>query len=241
MLENKKILIVDDDIELISILKNYLSKYNFNVKNVINSIQMQRLLVREIFHLIILDLVLPGEDGLSVCKRLRSEDNFIPIIIVTAKNDDIDRVIGLEVGADDYISKPFNPRELLARIRSLLRRQYYETSSISLFKEDIIVKFGNCELNLITREMFKNNKKIFLTSSEFSILKVLINNAKKPLSREKLMFLARGKEYNAIERSIDVQISRLRRLIENNSFKPRYIQTVWGLGYVFVPDSNNIQ
>ncbi len=239
MLKNKKILIVDDDIELISILKNYLNKYNFYVKNVVNSIQMQRLLIREIFHLIILDLVLPGEDGLTVCKRLRSEGNFIPIIMVTAKSDDIDRVIGLEIGADDYISKPFNPRELLARIRSLLRRQYYETSNITLFKENIIVKFGNCKLNLITREMFKNNKKIFLTSSEFSILKVLIKNAKQPLSREKLMFLARGKEYNAIERSIDVQISRLRRLIENNSVKPRYIQTVWGLGYVFVPDSSN--
>ncbi len=238
MLKSKKILIVDDDIELISILKNYLNKYNFYVKNVINSIQMQRLLIREIFHLIILDLVLPGEDGLSVCKRLRSEGNFIPIIMVTAKTDDIDRVIGLEIGADDYISKPFNPRELLARIRSLLRRQSYETSNISLFKEEIIVKFGDCKLNLITREMFKNNKKIFLTSSEFSILKVLIHNAKKPLSREKLMFLARGKEYNAIERSIDVQISRLRRLIEKNSVKPRYIQTVWGLGYVFVPDNN---
>ncbi len=241
MLKNKKILIVDDDIELISILKNYLNKYNFDVKNVVNSIQMQRLLIREIFDLIILDLVLPGEDGLSVCKKLRGEKNYIPIIMVTAKNDDIDCVIGLEIGADDYISKPFNPRELLARIRSLLRRQYYETSGISLFKENIIVKFGDCELNLITREMFKNNKKIFLTSSEFSILKVLINNAKKPLSREKLMFLARGKEYNAIERSIDVQISRLRRLIENNSVKPRYIQTVWGLGYVFVPDSNSLQ
>ncbi len=237
MLKSKKILIVDDDIELISILKNYLNKYNFYVKNVINSIQMQRLLIREIFHLIILDLVLPGEDGLSVCKRLRGESNFIPIIIVTAKNDDIDRVIGLEIGADDYISKPFNPRELLARIRSLLRRQSYEMSNVSLLKEDIIVKFGNCKLNLVTREMFKDNKKIFLTSSEFSILKVLINNAKTPLSREKLMFLARGKEYNAIERSIDVQISRLRRLIEKNSVKPRYIQTVWGLGYVFVPDN----
>ncbi len=241
MLKDKKILIVDDDIELISILKNYLNKYNFYVKNVVNSIQMQRLLIREVFHLIILDLVLPGEDGLTICKRLRSENNFIPIIMVTAKNDDIDRVIGLEIGADDYISKPFNPRELLARIRSLLRRQYYETSNITLFKENIIVKFGSCKLNLITREMFKDNKKIFLTSSEFSILKVLINHAKRPLSREKLMFLARGKEYNAIERSIDVQISRLRRLIESNSVKPRYIQTVWGLGYVFVPDSSNLQ
>ncbi len=241
MLKNKKILIVDDDIELISILKNYLNKYNFYVKNVVNSIQMQRLLIREVFHLIILDLVLPGEDGLTICKKLRSESNFIPIIMVTAKNDDIDRVIGLEIGADDYISKPFNPRELLARIRSLLRRQYYETSNINLFKENIIVKFGSCKLNLITREMFKDNKKIFLTSSEFSILKVLISHAKRPLSREKLMFLARGKEYNAIERSIDVQISRLRRLIESNSVKPRYIQTVWGLGYVFVPDNSNLQ
>ncbi len=233
----KKILIIDDDIKFSYSLENYLNKHNFYIKSILNSNQMEKVLLREIFDLIILDLVLPGEDGLSICRKLRNKNNNIPIIIVTAKDDDIDRILGLEIGADDYIYKPFNYRELLARIRSLLRRQYSNFSKFNI-QNNSIVKFGNCKLNLFTREMFKNKKKIFLTSGEFSILKVLINHAREPLSREKLMFLALKKKYHAIERSIDVQISKLRRLVEIDSMKPRYIQTVWGLGYVFIPDNN---
>ncbi len=234
MFKNKKILVIDDDIKFKLLLENYLTENNFYVKSVINFNQMKKILLREFFDLIILDLILPDEDGLSICKKLRNKNNYIPIIIVTAKNDDIDKILGLEIGADDYICKPFNNRELLARIKSLLRRKYYYFSEFIL--NSSIIKFGNCKLNLNTREMFKNNKKIFLTSSEFSVLKVLVNYSREPLSREKLMFLAFNKKYNAVERSIDIQVSKLRRLIEIDFMNPRYIQTVWGLGYVFIPD-----
>ncbi len=235
MKENNKILIIDDDLRLRSLLERYLNENKFYVKSVSNSKQMERLLTRESFNLIVLDLILPGEDGLSICRNLRNQNNFIPIIIVTAKNEEIDRIIGLEVGADDYISKPFNPRELLARIKAVLRRQFNELPGAPS-QEELIIKFGKFKLNLATREMFKNDNQIPLTSGEFAVLKVLVNHSREPLSRDKLMNLARGREYSVMERSIDVQISRLRRLIEENPIHPRYIQTVWGLGYVFIPD-----
>ncbi len=235
MKENCKILVVDDDIRLRSLLERYLNEQKFQVRSVSNSEQMERLLTRESFNLIVLDLILPGEDGLSICRKLRSQNNFIPIIIVTAKTEEVDRIIGLEIGADDYISKPFNPRELLARIRAVLRRQIIELPGAPSH-EEIIVKFGKFKLNLATREMFKKDELITLTSGEFAVLKTLVNHARKPLSRDKLMNLARGREYSAMERSIDVQISRLRKIIEENPVYPRYIQTVWGLGYVFIPD-----
>ncbi len=235
MKDNYKILVVDDDIKLRSLLERYLNEQKFQVRSVSNSEQMERLLTRETFNLIVLDLILPGEDGLSICRKLRGQNNFIPIIMVTARNEEIDRIIGLEIGADDYISKPFNPRELLARIRAVLRRQIVELPGAPSH-EEIIVKFGKFKLNLATREMFKENNLIILTSGEFAVLKTLVNHARKPLSRDKLMNLARGREYSAMERSIDVQISRLRKIIEENPICPRYIQTVWGLGYVFIPD-----
>ncbi len=238
MEKNHKILIVDDDIRLSSLLERYLNDQNYLVKSVSNAKQMNRVLSRELFDLIILDLILPDENGLSVCRKLRNYDNLISIIIITAKHEEIDRILGLEIGADDYILKPFNPRELLARIRAVLRRQYNELPGFPS-KKNIIVKFGKFKLNLSTREMFKENKLISLTSGEFAVLKVLINNSKKPLSRDKLMNLARGREYIAMERSIDVQISRLRRILEEDPIHPRYIQTIWGLGYVFIPDGSS--
>ncbi len=237
MQDNYKILVVEDDIRLRSLLERYLNEQKFYVKSVSNAEQMERLLSRESFNLIVLDLILPGEDGLSVCRKLRHQNNYIPIIIITAKSEEVDCIVGLEIGADDYIIKPFNPRELLARIRAVLRRQYNELPGAPS-QEELIIKFGKFTLNLATREMFKKNNLISLTSGEFAVLKVLVNHAKEPLSRDKLMNLARGREYSAMERSIDVQISRLRRIIEKDPTHPRYIQTIWGLGYVFVPDGN---
>jgi len=196
---------------------------------------MDRLLTRENFNLLVLDLMLPGEDGLSICKRLRSEGNNLPVIMLTAKGDEVDRIIGLELGADDYLAKPFNPRELLARIRAVLRRRGTEVPGAPS-QEDQEVTFGEFRLNLGTREMFRGDTPMPLTSGEFAVLKALVSNARQPLSRDKLMHLARGRDYSALERSIDVQVSRLRRMLEVDPTKPRYIQTVWGLGYVFVPD-----
>jgi two-component system phosphate regulon response regulator OmpR len=158
--------------------------------------------------------------------------------MLTAKGDEIDRIVGLVVGADDYLPKPFNPRELLARIKAVLRRQVIEAPGAPSGEESV-VEFGEFRLNLGTREMFRGTEAMPLTSGEFAVLKTLVMNPREPMSRDKLMNMARGREYSAMERSIDVQISRLRRMLEVDPSKPRYIQTVWGLGYVFVPDGQS--
>lgn len=235
MQESSKILVVDDDARLRSLLERYLSEQGFQVRSVANSEQMDRLLARENFNLMVLDLMLPGEDGLSICCRLRAMNNHIPILMLTAKGNEIDRIIGLEQGADDYLPKPFNPRELLARINAVLRRQNNEVPGAPATDESM-VEFGQYRLNLGTRQMFKGDAPMPLTSGEFAVLKILVMNPREPMSRDKLMNMARGREYSATERSIDVQISRLRRMLEDDPSNPRYIQTVWGLGYVFVPD-----
>ncbi|CAM3740040.1 Transcriptional regulatory protein OmpR [Vibrio aerogenes CECT 7868] len=238
MQENVKILVVDDDARLRSLLERYLSEQGFQVRSVANSQQMDRLLMREQFHLMVLDLMLPGEDGLSICKRLRESNNQIPVLMLTAKGDEEERILGFEVGADDYLPKPFNPRELLVRIKAILRRQASELPGAPSAEESVI-EFGDFSLNLGTREMFRGEEAMPLTSGEFAVLKVLVSNPREPMSRDKLMNMARGREYSAMERSIDVQISRLRRMLEDDPAKPRYIQTVWGLGYVFVPDGKS--
>ncbi|MDF0534642.1 two-component system response regulator OmpR [Shewanella yunxiaonensis] len=233
--ETSKILVVDDDMRLRALLERYLVEQGFQVRSAANAEQMDRLLERENFHLLVLDLMLPGEDGLSICRRLRQQGSVLPIVMLTAKGDEVDRIIGLELGADDYLPKPFNPRELLARIKAVMRRQTQDIPGAPSQQEEL-VEFGEFSLNLATREMYHNDESIALTSGEFAVLKVLVTHPREPLSRDKLMNLARGRDYSALERSIDVQVSRLRRLIEKDPANPRYIQTVWGLGYVFVPD-----
>ncbi len=235
--ETPKILVVDDDLRLRHLLERYLKEQDFQVRTAADAEQMDRFLERENYHLMVLDLMLPGEDGLSICKRLRAAKTNIPIIMLTAKGDEVDRIVGLELGADDYLAKPFNPRELLARIKAVLRRQSKNIPGAPS-KEDRIVEFGEFKLNLGTREMSRNDESITLTSGEFAVLKALVQHERRPLSRDKLMNLARGRDYSALERSIDVQVSRLRRLIEPDPANPRYIQTVWGIGYVFVPDGS---
>ncbi|GLK87629.1 osmolarity response regulator transcription factor OmpR [Pseudomonas turukhanskensis] len=236
-LEGEKILIVDDDPGLRRLLERFLEEQGYRVRAVENVEQMDRLLSRELFQLLVLDLMLPGEDGLSACKRLREANNQMPIIMLTAKGDESSRIQGLEQGADDYLAKPFNPRELLARIKAVLRRQTVSVPGAP-GSEDETVSFGDYELFLATRELKRGEEVHMLTTGEFAVLKALVQHAREPLTRDKLMNLARGREWDALERSIDVQISRLRRLIEPDPSKPRYIQTVWGVGYVFVPDGN---
>ena len=186
------------------------------------------------FDLVVLDLGLPGLDGLEVCRRLRTFSDAY-VIMLTARAEEVDTLIGLSVGADDYMAKPFSPRELLARIKAVLRRQAPVVPGAP-GTEDESVTFGEYELSLATRELKKGDEVHMLTTGEFAVLKALVQHAREPLTRDKLMNLARGREWDALERSIDVQISRLRRLIEPDPSKPRYIQTVWGVGYVFVPD-----
>ena len=231
-----RILVVDDDPKMRELLRRYLSDNQFDVSLAQDAAAMNRLMLREPFDLIVLDLMMPGEDGLSVVRRLRGANDRTPIIMLTAKGDDIDRIVGLEVGADDYLPKPFNPRELLARIHAVLRRRPPPEAPGAPTTEAAEVEFGPFVLNLATRSLTRDGEPIPLTTGEFSVLKVLGQNPRVPMSREKLMALARGREYGAYDRSLDVQISRLRKLIEADPQQPRYIQTVWGVGYVFIPD-----
>ena len=235
--EGEKILIVDDDPGLSSLLERFFVSKGYRARAVPNVEEMDRLLAREVFNLVVLDLMLPGEDGLSACRRLRAAGNRVPIIMLTAKGDELSRIKGLELGADDYLAKPFNPDELMARVRAVLRRQSAPVPGAP-GSEDESVTFGDYELSLATRELKRGDEVHMLTTGEFAVLKALVMHAREPLTRDKLMNLARGREWDALERSIDVQISRLRRMIEPDPSKPRYIQTVWGVGYVFVPDGN---
>ncbi|MSQ72644.1 MAG: two-component system response regulator OmpR [Betaproteobacteria bacterium] len=231
-----KILVIDDDLRLRDLLQRYLTEQGFAVSTVSDAAAMDRLMARERFDLLVLDLMMPGEDGLSVCRRLRGTKVTIPIIMLTAKGEDVDRIVGLEMGADDYLPKPFNPRELVARIGAVLRRRVAPAPPGAPAIGVEVVNFGGMTVNLATRTFERDGRKISLTTGEFALLKVLVMHARTPLSRDKLMELARGREYEVFDRAIDVQISRLRKLIEKDPAKPAYIQTVWGFGYVFVPD-----
>ena len=231
-----RVLVVDDDLRLRDLLQRYLSEQGYLVSTVPDAAHMDRALLRERFDLMVLDLMLPGEDGLSICRRLRGAKNAIPIIMLTAKGEDVDRLVGLEMGADDYLPKPFNPRELVARINAVLRRREAPVPPGAPSATGDPVSFGDMTVDLATRTLVKNGKPIPLTTGEFALLKVLVTHPRTPLSRDKLMELARGREYEVFDRSIDVQVSRVRKLIESDPAHPTYIQTVWGFGYVFVPD-----
>ncbi len=234
-----KILVVDDDQRLRELLHRYLGEQGFAVKAVDGAAAMDKALAREMYDLLVLDLMLPGEDGLSICRRLRGTKNDIPIVMLTAKGDDVDRIVGLEMGADDYLPKPFNPRELVARINAVLRRRAAPPPPGAPAAEEEVVSFGAISVNLATRSLTRRGQDQPLTTGEFAVLKALVQHPRQPLSRDKLMELARGREYEVFDRSIDVQVSRLRKLVEEDPSKPRYIQTVWGFGYVFVPDGTN--
>ena len=220
------------------LLRRYLGENGFNVLVSENGEAMKRLWVREHFDVLILDLMMPGEDGLAILKRLRAEKDMTPVIMLTARGEDVDRILGLELGADDYLGKPFNPRELLARIHAVLRRRPRQDAPGAPSMENEVVKFGDFELDLGTRVLKKNGEIVPLTTGEFAVLKAFARHPRQPLSRDKLMEMARGREYEAFDRSLDVQVSRLRKLLEPDPSKPRYLQTVWGLGYVFIPDGH---
>lgn len=230
-----KILVVDDDLRLRDLLQRYLGEQGYKVWTVADGRSMDTFLSRQPVDLVVLDLMLPGEDGLSICRRLQGGPLDIAVIMLTAKGDEIDRIVGLEVGADDYLPKPFNPRELVARITAVLRRRQPAAPPGTPSLSEAPVRFGVFALNPATRQLTRDGDPIPLTTGEFALLKVLLDHPGKPLSRDVLMEKARGREHEAYDRSIDVQISRLRRLIEDDPSSPRYIQTVWGHGYVFVP------
>jgi two-component system phosphate regulon response regulator OmpR len=234
-LEPTKVLLLDDDLRLRDLLERYLAEQGMTVRAVADARALDAALERDRFDVLVLDWMLPGEDGLSICRRLQGSHPELPIVMLTAKADEIDRIVGLEMGADDYLPKPFNPRELVARIKAVLRRRVMPPPGAPAV-EGVECAFGACSFNLGTRELFRDGAKQALTSGEFAVLKALVEHPRQPLSRERLMALARGRDHDAYDRSIDVQISRLRKLIEADPAAPHHIQTVRGFGYVFIPD-----
>ncbi|MET3650583.1 osmolarity response regulator transcription factor OmpR [Dyella japonica] len=228
------VLIVDDDRRLRELLQRYLQEQGFNVHVASDGRELDKELARCHIDLIVLDLMMPGEDGLSICRRLRGQGTEIPIIMLTARGDEIDRIVGLEIGADDYLPKPGNPRELVARINAVLRRGRQPFGAPQ--DEGGSVRFGAFVLELDTRRLLRDGEVLRLTTGEFAVLAALVKRPRQPLTRDQLMSLARGREHGAFDRSMDVMMSRLRRLIEDDPRQPRWLQTVWGHGYVFVPD-----
>jgi two-component system, OmpR family, phosphate regulon response regulator OmpR len=238
--DRKKILMVDDDARMRELLQRYLTEQEFDIKTVADAKEMDAALNTEQFDLLVLDLMLPGEDGLAICRRLRGNNVSTPIIMLTARGDEVDRIIGLEMGADDYLPKPFNPRELLARINAVLRRHEHTPESENTGKSSNF-HFGDFVFDPSSRSLSRNGMQITITSGEFALLKVFTEHPRQPLSRDRLMQLARGRELDVFDRSIDVQVSRLRRIVEPDPAHPRYLQTMWGFGYVFIPDGEASQ
>ncbi len=234
-----RILIADDEAELRVLLQRYLGDQGYAVRTVDSAQPLDRLLARERFDVLVLDVMMPGEDGLSVCRRLRAQGETIPILMLTARGDPVDRIVGLEMGADDYLPKPFNPRELLARIQALVRRQRMLGAHAGPVPGSGAIRFGCFMLHLDARRLERQaeggSEEVPLTTGEFTLLQALASHPNRPLGRDRLIELARGREHEATDRSIDVQVMRLRKLIEADPSKPRHIRTVWGVGYVFVP------
>ena len=235
-METLNILVVDDDLRLRDLLERYLVSQGFHARSVPNAAGMRRMLAEHHFDLIVLDLMLPDADGLVLCRALRSEGLETPIIMLTAKGDEIDRIVGLEIGADDYLGKPSNPRELVARIRAVMRRRPRVPAGAPQ-TEQVPVRFGRFMFDAASRQLLDRNVPVKLTSGEFAVLAAFTAHPCETLTRERLIALARGRSHEAFDRSIDVMVSRLRRLVEDDPRAPRWLQTVWGEGYVFVPDS----
>ena len=234
MTDTPRILIADDEAELRALLQRYFTEQGMAVRVVQNAAAAERLLARERFDVLVLDVMMPGDDGLALCRRLRAAGETVPILMLTARGDPIDRVVGLEMGADDYLPKPFNPRELLARVQAMVRRQRMLGAHGGPLG-DAPFAFGRYTLHAARRVLEKDGQPLALTSGEFALLQAFVSHANRPLGRDRLIELARGRDHEATDRSIDVQVMRLRRLIEDDPASPRHIRTVWGVGYVFVP------
>lgn len=229
-----KIMVVDDDPDLRQLLAQYLNRHGYDTLLVDDCNDLFQRITKFSPDLIVLDRMLPSGDGVEACRNLRAHNEDIPIILLTGRDETADRIIGLESGADDYIGKPFDPRELLARIETVLRRK---KGSSSLIKE-VPIHFGPFTFDPAKRQLFKGDEVVKLTGGETNLLEAFVKNPSKPLSRERLLALARDDdEGERNDRAIDIAILRLRRALEDDPKDPRWIQTVWGIGYRFSPNA----
>ena len=229
------LLVVDDDSETRELLSLYLGQQGFDVAVVEDGNAMDAWLADNSTDLVILDLMLPGEDGLSIARRLQS-DHKLPIVMISARGEELDRIVGLEVGADDYLPKPFNPRELLARIRAVLRRSG-STGEVDPARSTS-PEFGEFRLDDARRVLYRNDQEVELSRAEFDLLQVFVGHPNRVLSRDLIMDLLSGSDREPFDRSIDVRVTRLRHKIEDDPSNPKLIRTVWGIGYQFTPEGD---
>ncbi len=228
-----RVIVVDDDPELRALLRRFLTGHGFDTRAVDGGTALDRELSRTPADAIVLDLMMSGEDGLAICRRLRASGDMTPIVMLTARGDPIDRIIGLETGADDYLPKPFEPRELVARLSAVLRRTRAQSGVLT----DDIATVGSLEINLSTRTVTRGGASLKLSSREFALLAALVGSRGRPLSRAQLIDRALGRDAEVTDRAVDVQIARLRRAIGDRAEAPELIKTVWGVGYVLVSDN----
>ncbi len=230
----QRLLVVDDELKLRELLKTYLSKEGYVVDAVEDGVAMDAYLAESEVDLVILDLMLPGEDGLSIGRRLQQQQN-LPFIILSARGEELDKIVGLEMGADDYLSKPFNPRELLARVRSVLRRCAADNPN----SEDVpkhTMAFGPFRLDVDKHQLTRGGRDVPVTAGEFTLLKTFLENPNRVLNRDALLEKTKGYEHVPLDRSVDVCVGRLRRKIEDDPAEPLYLHTIWGSGYLFTVD-----
>jgi two-component system phosphate regulon response regulator OmpR len=230
---DKSVLLVDDDEKLCKLLREYLEDYGFQVLTLGDGTSVAATIRAESPDIVILDIMLPGQDGLDVLKEIRTEFSM-PVIMLTAKGEDADRIVGLELGADDYLPKPFNPRELLARMKAVLRRMSSRGIGETTKDEKLIIEAGGLVLNNAKRTLLVEEQEVELSSTEYKLLEVLMDRPNTVLSRDELMNRARGRDFMAFDRSIDVHISKLRAKLKNYPRFRNSIKTVWGTGYMFI-------
>lgn len=225
-----RVIVVDDDPELRALIQRFLAQYDFAVRAVADGAALDIALSRDPADVIVLDLMMPKEDGLAICRRLRAAGDRTPIIMLTARGDPVDRIVGLEMGADDYLAKPFEPRELVARLNAVLRRVGGQIGSAS----NNVVAFGPFRLDAATMTLTRDGVAVALSSREFALLAALAASAGRPLSRAQLIDRALGRDAEVTDRAIDVQIARLRKAMGEDPDNPKWVKTIWGVGYVLV-------
>ena len=226
------ILVVDDHREIRDLVSRFLSEHGMRVSTAADGRQMHKFLSGHKIDLIVLDLMLPGEDGLTLCRNLRAEST-VPVLMLTAMSEETDRIVGLEMGADDYLTKPFNPRELLARIKAILRRAQNQPANPGL-AEATIVTFDRWTFDIARRQLTGQDQVVVpLSTGEFNLLLTFIHHSGQVLNRDQILDLTQGRDAGPFDRSIDTQVSRLRKKLESNPKNPELIKTVWGGGYVF--------